>query len=75
MLLQRVGSEKVTHSSIKCLTFTFCSKLSCDCTAAQKALIVSLLECLQMESCPVLKQQVATLNVFIYILFGTTTGK
>ena len=28
-----------------------------------------------MESCPVLKQQVATLTVFIYILFCTTIGK
>ena len=75
LLLQRLGSEKVTHRSIKCLTFTFCSKLSSDYTATDKALILSLLECPQMESCPVLKQQVATLNVFIYILFGITTGK
>ena len=75
MLLQRVWSEKVTRSSIKYLTFTFCSKLSSDCTATQKALIVSLLECPQMESCLVLKKQVVTLNVFIYILFGITTGK
>ena len=28
-----------------------------------------------MESCPVLKQQVATLTIFIYILFGITIGK
>lgn len=41
--LQRVENKKVTHSSIKCLTFTFCSKLSCDCTALQKSIHCELI--------------------------------
>lgn len=74
ILLQRVGSEKVMQSSIKCLTFTFCSELPCDCTA-HRGPVVSSLEGPHMEPCPALEQQEATLNVFIYILFGITTGK